>query len=60
VKEGAIALLNGARGLFFEADDFLPLHLGISKCGLTDAPLDARIPPGFLRLPGRGKRQCYC
>ncbi len=57
-EEGSIVQLDGASGLFFKTNDFLPFHLGVSQLGCSDAALNASISPGRIGgLRTSSKRQ---
>jgi hypothetical protein len=57
-KKGSVVQLDGARGLPFKADDFLPFHFGVSQQGCSGTALNASISPGRIRsLPTGSKRQ---
>jgi hypothetical protein len=60
MEKGAAVLQDGARRFSFKADDFLPLHFGVSQRGRCDATPKAVLSPIFLLLPGGTERQSDC
>src|SRR5579859_337206 len=57
-KIGPIAQLNGARGLFLQVDDFLPLHIRVGRLKSTASVAVRDLVS--LRAPSRSKSHPHC